>query len=274
MSAAPTATPAASSAPRPRAAWRAVAVPSEHGGWAIAFEAGLLGLLVAPSAAGVALAVGAMVAFLVRTPVKTVLVDRWRHRSLPRTRLAAEIAAGELILLAVLGLLALRWSGWALLVPIAVATPLVATELWFDMRSRGRRLVPELCGAVGVAAVTASIVLADHRSARLAAGAWLVLAARSLATIPYVRLQIERLRHGTGKLAASDGAQLAGVAMATAGVVLDRRLVVGAVAICLLGALHAFWVRRPPVPAKTIGIRQAVIGVTVVAAIAAGVAWW
>jgi YwiC-like protein len=66
------------SAARQRAAWRAMAIPDEHGGWGLTAEPVLLGLLVAPSWAGAALAVAAFVAFLVRTPLKVVLVDRWR----------------------------------------------------------------------------------------------------------------------------------------------------------------------------------------------------
>ena len=57
------------------------------------------------------------------------------------------------------------------LVPLAVAAPLFAVELWFDARSRGRRLVPALCGAVGISAVVAVIVLLDDQSASLAADA-------------------------------------------------------------------------------------------------------
>ena len=39
---------------RPRALWRSVAVPTEHGGWGLTFEPVLLGLIVAPSWAGAA----------------------------------------------------------------------------------------------------------------------------------------------------------------------------------------------------------------------------
>ena len=81
---------------KPRAAWRSVAIPDEHGGWGLTAEPVLLGLLVAPSWPGVLLAVAAFVAFMVRSPLKVVLVDRWRRRRLPRTRLAARIAAVEL----------------------------------------------------------------------------------------------------------------------------------------------------------------------------------
>ena len=46
-----------------RAGWRAVAMPSEHGGWGLTLEPVLLGLLVAWSGAGVALGIAAFSAF-------------------------------------------------------------------------------------------------------------------------------------------------------------------------------------------------------------------
>ncbi|HKA83628.1 MAG TPA: YwiC-like family protein, partial [Acidimicrobiales bacterium] len=91
---------------RARAPWRAVAVPDEHGGWSLSAEPALLGLLVAPSSAGAALAAAAMVAFVARTPVTLVLVDLRRRRWLRRTTLATRIAAAELVLLAALATVA------------------------------------------------------------------------------------------------------------------------------------------------------------------------
>jgi hypothetical protein len=257
--------------PRVRAGWRAVALPDEHGGWSLTAEPALLGLLVAPSWAGAALAVAAMVAFVVRTPLKLVLVDRWRRRWLPRTRLAARIAAVELVVLAALAALAGARAGWTWLVPVALAVPLVAVELWFDMRSRGRRLVPELSGAVGIAAVAAAVALAGGEGARLAAALWLVLAARSLATIPFVRVQITRLRRGTGPVALSDRAQLAGGAVALASVAVSPAVAAGAGAVLGLTALQSRWVRRPPVPARTLGFRQLGFGIGLVLVTAVGV---
>ena len=73
-----------------RSPWRVVALPDEHGGWALTAEAALLGLLIAPSASGVVLAFAGMLAFLARTPVKLVLVDVFRHRWLPRTRTSGD----------------------------------------------------------------------------------------------------------------------------------------------------------------------------------------
>jgi hypothetical protein len=269
-----TATAPAVGAPVPRRVrpmWRAVVVPDEHGGWGLTLEPALLGILVAPSLAGAALVVAAFLAFLVRTPLKLVLVDRWRGRRLPRTRLAAALVAAEAALLALLGGLALGAAGPAWLVPVAVATPLVGLELWFDMRSRGRRLVPELAGAFGIGATAAAIALAGGEGAALAAALWVVLAGRALAAIPFVRVQIARLRHGEGPVRTSDLATAVGIAVALVAVLVDHRLAAGAAAVSALALLQVLWVRRPPVPAKVLGLRQLLLGLAVVGVTAVGV---
>ena len=255
-----------------RSAWRAVAVPSEHGGWGLTLEPVLLGLLVAFSWSGLAIGLAAFVAFLVRTPLKLALLDRRRHRSLPRTRFATRIAAIELGLLSLLAISALWWGGTAWLVPALIAVPLVAVELWFDIRSRSRRLVPEMAGAVGITAVAASIVVAGGGSWRLALALWMVLAARAAASIPYVRTQIARIRRGPRSRGLSDQFQVAGVAIGFAAIAVDSRVLAGAVAVAALAMAQTVGVRREHIPpAKVIGLRQMAAGLAIVASTAVGV---
>ena len=254
---------------------RAVAMPSEHGGWGLTIEPGLLGLLVAPSLAGACLAAAALVLFVLRTPLELALVDRRRHRRLPRTRLAERVAAAETALLAVLVAVAAitahdgRW--W---IPAVVAAPLVAVELAYDIRSRRRRLVPELTGAVAIAAVVAAVVIAGDGDPRLAAGLWLILAARVTTSIPHVRAQIDRLHSRDwqpGIILASD---LAAVVVAGVAVVLDGRIIVGAAVLIAVVVVQQVRRRRPVAPVKIIGISQMALGFAVVAASAIGVAAW
>jgi hypothetical protein len=256
-----------------RAPWRAVALPAEHGGWGLTLEPVMLGLLAVWSPAGLLVGFAAFAAFVVRTPAKLVAVDVRRHRWLPRTRLALSIALAESALLgaAVIGAIAL--SGWSWLVPVSIAIPLVAIELSYEVRSRGRRLVPELCGAVGVAAAAAAIVVIGGGSGRLAAGAWLVLAARAVGAIPFVRAQIVRLRRGSGPVGTSDLAQVAAVAVAAVAVALHRPLLVGSVGVALLATAQLVWVRRPPIAPKRLGMRQLWLGLALVALTAAGATW-
>jgi hypothetical protein len=256
-----------------RVGWRAVSMPSEHGGWGLTLEPVLLGLVVAWSGAGVALGLAAFTAFLVRTPLKLVAVDLRRGRWLDRSRLALRIAIVELIVLGSTVALAIALAGWSWLAPGVVAGPLVAIELSFDIRSRGRRMVPELCGAVAMSAVAASIVLAAGHGSGLAVGVWLVLAARGVGAIPFVRVQIQRLRRGEGPVRHSDLAQVFSVVFATAAVVTDRRLLLGLVGVLVLAAAQTIWVRRAPIPAKQLGLRQMGIGLALVVVTAVGVLW-
>jgi hypothetical protein len=248
-----------------------VAVPTEHGGWGLTLEPAVLGLLVAPSGAGACLAVAAFVAFLARTPLKTVLVDRHRRRRLERTRIAARVVMVEAMGLLGLVVGAAVLADGPFWVPAVVAAPLVALELWFDMRSRSRRLVPELAGAIGVSAVVAMIVLADGRSGRLAAALWLVLGARVLTSIPWVRAQIARI-HGhvqhTQGLLVADVAALGVAAVAAA---VDRRVIPGAIAVAALVVAQRISARGPVPRAAVLGACQVVAGLVVVAATAVGV---
>ena len=258
-----------------RPLWRSVAVPTEHGGWGLTLEPVLLGLLLAASWAGAAVGVAAFLAFLVRTPLKLALVDRRRHRSLPRTVLATKIAAAELITIVGLATFALFTAGWDWLVPVAAALPLVAVELWFDVRSRSRRLVPELCGAVGIAAVAAVIVIAGDGDVRLAVAAWMILGARAVASIPYVRAQIGRTRHEVGPAGTADAFSGLALMVAVGAAAADRQVVFGTVAVAALIVFQSVALRRAHIaPVKVIGLRQMAAGIALVAATTISASLW
>lgn len=258
--------------PRPTPLWRQVAVPSEHGGWSLTAEPVLLGLIVAWSWSGLALGLAAMLAFVARTPLKVVLVDRWRSRWLDRSRVAARIAGVEIAVMVVLG----AWgamgaaSGW-FWVPLAFAAPLVGVELWFDMRSRSRRLIPELAGTVGIGSIVAAIVLAAGEPAVLAVGLWVVVLGRAAAAIPYARTQVFRA-HGRPVTAwHSDPAQvLAAVAVSVAWL-FDAVPFAPVVAVAVIAAFNIVAVRGPVRPAVVIGVTQMLFGIAVVAVTAIAV---
>jgi hypothetical protein len=239
-------------------------LPSEHGGWSLTAEPALLGLIVAWSLPGLALGLAAMVAFIARTPLKLILVDRWRHRWLPRTRLAAKIAAVELAVLVALALWAAMAADARFWVPLVIAAPLVALELWFDMRSRGRRLIPELAGSVGIGAIATAIALAAGASTEVAWGLWVVIAARSVAAIPYVRTQILRVRSKPAPRWISDVAQLIAVVVVVLGWVFGLVPAAAVVTIAAIAAINLVAIRLAPRPAVVIGIQQMMVGIAVV----------
>ncbi len=264
---------AAASTPHrhPRSALRAVAVPQEHGGWGLSGEPVLLGLLVAPSVAGALLGAAALVAFLARTPLRVVLVDRRRSRRLQRTAVARRVAAGEVLALAALvGVAGLR-SGRPWWVPLLAAAPLVAVQLWFDMRSRSRRLIPELCGAVGIASVAAAIALAGGARWTIASGLWGVLAARSVSAIPFARTEVRRLKGHSGGIRDVGLAQAAALAGVAAGWAAGAVPAAAAALVAAVAACSLWLVRCPPPPTRILGIAQLLVGLAVVGVTAAAI---
>jgi len=247
-------------------------MPTEHGGWSLTAEPAVLGLLVAWSWSGLALGGAAVLAFVARTPAKVVLVDRRRHRRLERTTIAAKIAAAEIGLIVVV-------SGWGLAtaadgrawIPLAVAAPLTAVDLWFGMRSRSRRLIPELAGTAGIGSIVAAIVLAGGESAALAVGLWVLVSARAAAAIPYARTQVFRAHGRPVTLWHSDVAQLLAVAAVAAAWIRDAIPVMPVVAVGAIAVFNVVSVRGPVKRAIVIGLQQMSFGIVVVVVTAVAV---
>jgi len=254
-----------------RSLLRAVALPTEHGGWGLTVEPALLGLLVAPGVAGALLACAAVVVFVVRTPLKLVLVDAHRHRELQRTRLARRVVAVESLVLVALAVGAVLTTDGEFWWPALMAAPLVAVELWFDMRSRGRRLAPELAGAAGIGAVAAMIALAGGESASLAAALWMVLAARVLTAIPSVRAQVMALHGRTVSPIAGRVGDATAIALAAMAVVVDPLVLAGAIAVAVAVLLQHVSNHSPAPRAALLGLRQSALGFLVVIVTASGV---
>ena len=247
-----------------RSTWRAVALPSEHGGWSLTAEPALLALFVAFSWSGAALAMAAMLAFVARTPLKLVLVDRWRLRWLDRSRLALRIFVVETIVLVGLAAAAVVTSEHRFWVPLAIAAPFVALELWYDMRSRSRRLIPEIAGTIGIGSIAAAAALAGGESNLIAYGLWCVVAARSVAAIAYVRCQILRSHARPAPRWRSDIGQLAALTAVVTGWVLDAVPLAAVIAIAALGVFDTIALNRPPPRPVVIGMQQMVFGLLVV----------
>lgn len=224
----------------------------------------ILGLLVAPSAAGWVLGAVTLLAFLVRTPLKVVLVDRWRRRWLPRTRTALSATLVELIAIGALILVALSLSHDPFWWPVMVAVPLVAVGLWYDMRSRSRHLVAEVAGVLGIAAAAPVVALAGGVTNEVAVGVWLVVASRSVAAVGLVRVALKRAKEQEHRRWHADLAQAVAVAAGAVGVIAG---LIPWPALVVLGAGAASGVvttRLPPVAAYVVGAQQVVVGLTVI----------
>jgi len=234
-------------------------------------EPGLLGLLIAPSWGGLCIAFGALVGFVARTPLKIAAIDHRRGRHLPRTTLARRFATVESMVFVALAAGAVAWSAHGFWAPAMVAAPLLAVEGWFDVRSRGRHLVPELAGAIGVCAVAPMVVLAGGGDGHLAVGAWLILAARVATSIPHVRAQIARLHQRPADALAATAGDVAAVAAVVVATAVDRALAAGAAAVIVVVAIQRVAGARPVPRPAVLGARQMAMGFGVVVATAAGV---
>ena len=180
---------------------KAIALPAEHGGWGLLLEPLVLGLLLAPSPSGAALAVAAVAGFLLHHPAKLLLQDARRRTVYPRTRIAMR-AAGAYLAVALLGLAA-AWAAGAraAFVPLALALPAAAFQLACGAYGNGRLLAAELVGALALAATAPAILLAGGSTPRAAILVWAVLAARAAGSIIYIRARLRRDR-GLGGSAA------------------------------------------------------------------------
>ena len=266
------ATPPRRATPAQRSTLRSVVVPSEHGGWGLTAEPVLLGLLVEPTLGGACIGLAAILAFLARTPLKVQLVDAHRGRTLDRTRTARWVLLVEGIVLAALVVVAVLRARTGFWWPVLVMAPLLAVELWFDMRSKSRRLVPELAGAIGIGGVVSLIVLAGGGGGRLAVALWVLVIARAVAAIVTVRDQVGRLHGRDGepvRVVVADGLA---VAIAASAVAVSRSALVGAVAVVAAVAGQRLLERRPATRAVVLGLRQSALGLVVVIAAAVG-AW-
>jgi len=162
---------------------RKLALPYEHGAWGFLLEPIAVGLLVAPSRAGVLVAIGAIAAFLARHPLRIAVRDWVTHKRVPRTRVCVILALGYgLAAVAALSLVGVRP-----LIPLAVALPFAFAQFVLDVRNRGRALPAELAGAIAAGWAASAIALAGSRSTGVAIALWALLAARAVTSVFYVR---------------------------------------------------------------------------------------
>lgn len=259
----------------PRPQLRSIALPSEHGVWGFWLEPALLGLLLAPSWAGLALVGAALAALLAQHPLSLLLADRRRGAWYPRTRYAAAFAgaySGVAALLLVAAISLAANAAW--LIPLLVAAPLALVQLAFDVQHQSRRLLPELAGACALGALASSVALAGGWPTAPAWALWGLLAARSLPAILYVRTRL-RLERGETLSPLPTwlshlGALVAALIFITAGLVPWLSLVAFTVLLARAALGISRW--RKSAKAKSIGFRELGFGLLTVAILAAGYA--
>ncbi len=256
----------------PRVRLKTIAVPPEHGSWGFLLEPLLLGLIVAPSMAGLCLAIAVTGAFLMRHPLKIALAD-WQHgRRYARTRIAGRVtlAYGILAVMGFAGAAAL--AGFDFLLPLVLGVPLAVMLFAGYARNRGRDLLPELAGASALALAASSLAIAGGENTRIALALWAILTARDIPSILYVRA---RLRLERGKpfalapvWAAHGAAVLTALLLVLAGLAPVPVIVV--MVILLLRAAYGLSTYRRPARPQIIGVQEIGYGLLTVILTAAG----
>jgi len=250
---------------------KTIALPNEHGGWGFTLEPILLGLLVAPSWAGVGLGIFALAAFFTRHPLKLWLSDVRKGKRFPRTPIAGQFALlyGGIALLGLLmALLEAKAVFW---LPLVMALPLIGLQLGFDSYNKGRNLLPEIAGAVAMGSVAAAMVLASGQSLNLALGMWLVLAMRGLAAIYYARTQVMRARGAPVSFVPAYTVEILAVGLLTLGALAGLLPWLSVLALGLLLPWSVYTFAKPPVPARVVGWTQMAFGLLLVVSTSIGV---
>ncbi len=243
---------------------RAVAVPAtiflpkEHGSWSLAFEPLALGMLLAPSAAGVALLAMAMAGFFARRPLKTAFAEQHSERR----RDAREALVMLLTLMLAGGFEVLVLGDAVALWPILLALPCGMLFACFDGQGEGRAAAAEVAGSAAFAMLPAVFATL----AGWPAGPALALAALALVrSVPAVLTIRTFLRQRKGEAAAS----LVPLSSAMLGLALLLQLAaVGQLPwLATVGAIvllaRTFWLVgpwRPAWSARQAGMTETVLG--------------
>jgi len=239
--------------------FHALILPKEHGSWSLAFEPVGLFLLVAPSIAGIALALAAGAGFFTRRPLKLALTlpssDPRRRPACIGAAVIALLAIGALTATAFLGSIRLLW-------PLLLAAPLGGLFLWFDLRNAMRETEAELAGSAAFALLPAAGATLAGWPAPAALALAAVALARSVPTVLTVRSYLRRSKgqpfNTTSAVAAASVAWAGLALLALRGWIPPLAVAAGTVlwlrTAWLLSAFHPGW------SARRVGILEAGLG--------------
>ena len=254
----------------PATAWRELVRPKEHGSWSLALEPLALGLIVAPSPAGAALACSVVAAFFARRPVNIFQRDQRANR-----RVAACGAALTCVTVAALFLLiAFAVAGGDWIVWLIPSLALAAVFIGFDLRNAGREEMAEVAGTAAFAFLPATLAILAGWPATAALALALVMLGRAVPTVLCVRAYLRGAktgeRHPTAALASAAAAVAIGVVLARHG--LAPWVAPGLLGLLMLRAIALLVSARLTLHARTLGMMEAATGVVFVVAL--GFAPW
>jgi len=240
-------------------------LPKEHGSWSLALEPLALGLLIAPSAAGVALAVAATSGFFLRRPLKIFLresdCERWK------------IARASVLILTVVALanlaLAAEIGGFARLWPLLPAAAAGLAFAWFDSHNEAREGAAEISGAVAFGLLPAAFGALAGWSLVASLALTAAMLVRSVPTVLTVRANLRIKKGQSFSILPAFAAVGTGITLATW--LASLRLAPWTTFFfAVIFAERTIWLLlwRPQITARQIGITEAVLGGLMVLALA------
>lgn len=247
-------------------------LPPEHGAWGFLFEPMIVGLALAPTAAGWLAAGSALAAFLARNPARIALSDRRIGVRSLRTRNAEKVAISFSFIALILVTLAASLGEVRMLIPLGVALPFALVQQWLESRRRSRELPAEICGTIAVGSIGTVILLAAGASLLLAFSAWLLLTARAVPAVLYVRSRIALDKRGVRAFAAPVLSHTMAVAAGTALLFTPASNVFALVVLTLLllRCIAGLSPLRRRLHPRRIGVLELFWGVAMVAAVIMG----
>jgi hypothetical protein len=242
-------------------------------GWQVTVEAALLGLLVVASVSGTLIALAAISAFAVVTPLGILRQHGSHDPGRATTRRAVTLCTTELALIVGASSVAVLRTGGAWLIPYLWIAPLLALEVFAHTRTADDDLTTQLSRAVVGSVTVAAIVIAGGGSSALAAAAFLLLASRA-ATATSVLCLPPVPSDGAHRptTAVGDVGQAVGVALAFVACLIDHRMLVGFGCLVLVVVVQFSWSRGPLLSPIVIRRWETAFGLLLVACVAGGVA--
>ena len=247
-----------------------IALPVEHGGWALVGAPILLGLLVTFSVPGVLIAIGAIALFLCRHPFRLAFGDVRRRKFYVRTQYAAYVAAAYGMLSIAAFICAWLYSS-TFLAPMIALILVGSVQFGLDSSGKGRSLLAECFGAIALSCVASAIILAGDGRSTTAWMATIVLSAHAVTAIYYVQARLKLSRNLHANTVVAIMLQIvAFLTIVTATQYLHFNLLLAAVfALLTVRTIWGLSERRATVRPLIIGIQEIVYSFAVVLAAAA-----
>ena len=251
---------------------RSVALPAEHGSWSLWLEPALLAMLVAPSTAGIAIALISFCFLLFHQPLRIVLIDINRGKRYDRTRLAAVflvlyIAIAGMVLLGTIA--QVDTSVFIPLIPAFIAA--IVVVWYYDLRGNSRDWLPEVLGAVIMSSFAISIAAAGGWTWPASLALFFIATARSVSAVFYVRARLCQMKYGLNEFRAVIASYVLFLFTLVALFLLQLAPFLALLALICLSARANVELRRGAcVRAKALGIQEVLLGLVYVFVVAAG----